>query len=418
MKKKYILAIVITLFIAALLVTVYNASNMHVGMGNSIRAAVSGGADLRVGQLTFEAGVRAATDVVVAQYVGRRPFGQALTEFEFIVHERIFGDAPDRVFVYVSDTFPDLWGSRDRPFSTMGHYLLFLNELADVYANTHEDGYVFFGNITLDVNNPTSGTMHGNPLTQHSLGMNFNSRSLTRDAIISYVNALPRNDFPTRVYIRSDNLEDIINGSPNVLIVEINEPQSLASTQFSRDWMETDIYYTTVTEVLKGNKQVGDRVRVVFFADTVSTGQRHIVSITPSDPTSPDPHFFDFTSRNSLHPMSQLGQIMQILDFCPDYAAYRAWREAVRQAEADYRAWREWLHAIGQCEYPCAICAHEAYLAWRAWQHAIGQCEPNCAICAYLAWREAIRQAEAAYRAYREWRHQTGQCVHPCMFCD
>ena len=418
MKKKYILAIVITLFIAALLVTVYNASNMHAGIGNSIRAAVSGGADLRVSQITFEAGARAASDVVIAQYVGRRPFGQALTEFEFIVHERIFGNAPDRVFVYVDDRFIEATGSRDRPFSANGHYLLFLDKRADVYANTHKDGYTFRANLTLDVNNPTSGTMHDDPLTQHSLGMNFNSRSLTRDAIISYVSALPRHDFPTRVYIRSDNLEDIINGSPNVLIVEVNEPRRLSNEQISSDWMSTDIYYTTVVEVLKGDKQVGDRVRVVFFAGTVSIGQRHIVSITPSSPTNPDPYFFRFTSRNSLHTMSQLGQIMQILDFCPDYAAYRAWREAVRQAEAEYRAWREWLHAIGQCEYPCAICAHEAYLAWRAWLHAIGQCEPDCAICAYIAWREAIRQAEAAYRAYREWLHQTGQCVHPCMFCD
>jgi len=51
--------------------------------------------------LTFEEAVTEfATDVVIAQYVGSRPFGNHSTEFEFIVLDRILGNAPERIFVY------------------------------------------------------------------------------------------------------------------------------------------------------------------------------------------------------------------------------------------------------------------------------------------------------------------------------
>lgn len=55
--------------------------------------------------LTFEeALLEFATDVVIAQYVGSRPFGKRLTEFEFTVSERVLGNAADTIFVY-ADTY-------------------------------------------------------------------------------------------------------------------------------------------------------------------------------------------------------------------------------------------------------------------------------------------------------------------------
>jgi len=259
---------------------------------------------------TLEDATIMATDIVVAQYVTRRPFGERLTEFEFVVHERIFGNAADRIFVYVSDRERSIMNN-DRPFTSNTQYLLILEKLTDVYANTHEDGFTFITDLMLDLNSPTSSTMYNEPLTLHSTGMNFDSRSLTRDDIVSYISTLTQNNAPAREYIRSDDLKDIVEGSPHILIVEITEPRRLVHEQNSTDWMSTDIYHTTIIEVLKGDKQVGDTVQVIFFADTVFPGETHIVSMAPRDPAAP--YFYSFTSRHSLHPLSQRDEIIALI---------------------------------------------------------------------------------------------------------
>ena len=315
MNKKYTSIIVIVSIMVILLLA---ACNTQFGFGDITTS--SGGMRVMgsVRYLTFEDAAQAATDVVVAEFVAQRPFGESLTEFEFIVHERIFGNAADRIFVYtfsstnsairvVGGSFMD----DDRQFTTNTQYLLLLEKLANVYANTHEDGFLFLTNLVLDLDDPSGSTMHNESLSRHSSGMNFNSRSLTKDMITSYVRALTQDNTPVRDYIRSDKLVDIIEGSPYILVVEIAEPRSLSSEGLSTDWMETDIYYVTVVEVLEGDMQIGDLLQVIFFANTVFTGERHIVAITPSDPNTR--YFYRFTSRNSLFRMDQLGEILEIL---------------------------------------------------------------------------------------------------------
>ena len=70
--------------------------------------------------------------------------------------------------------------------------------------------FMFLTNLVLDLNAPSRSTMYNEPLTQHSTGMNFNSRSLTSGIIAAYVTELTRNNTPARELIRSDNIEDII----------------------------------------------------------------------------------------------------------------------------------------------------------------------------------------------------------------
>ena len=94
------------------------------------------------------------------------------------------------------------------------------------------------------------------------------------------------------------------------MIVEINEPRRLVSAQVTRDWMETDIYHATVVRALKGNLDAGLRVDVEFFADTVQTGEQHIVVVERLTRGSTT---FIFTSRNSLFRMDQLDEILEII---------------------------------------------------------------------------------------------------------
>ena len=333
MNKKIISSLIIITLMMTMLITACGAPNTQVESGGSAQSSATGntgnvlatgdteivsGVSFSMMYLTFEDAAKMATDIVVAQYIERRPFGQNLTEFEFAVHERVLGNAADRIFVYVRNNASFSVVGADvsrmdnyRPFTTEGQYLLILTKIANVFANTHEDGFRFLTDIMLDVNNPIEGTMYGEPLAMHAEGINFNSRNLTSETIISYLGTLTRNNTPAREYIRSDNLQDIMEGSPYVLIVEITEPRRLQRDAWSSDWASTDIYFTTVVEVLKGDKQIGDIVQVIFFADTVFPGERHLVSIEPRDPDNP--HFYGLTSRHSLHSMDQLDEIVALL---------------------------------------------------------------------------------------------------------
>jgi hypothetical protein len=335
MNKKFISSLIIISLMMTLLITACNSPDTTDESGGSAQAAAVGDTgsasatdDIELASsvsslimyLTFEDAAKMATGIVVAQYVERRPFGQNLTEFEFIVHERIFGNAADRIFVYVRNnaTFSvvgaDFSGMENyRPFTTEGRYLLLLTKIANVFANTHEDGFLFLTDLMLDLNNPGEGTMYGDPVALHAERINFNSRNLTSDMVTSYLGELTQNNTPAREYIRSDNLQDILEGSPYVLIVEITEPRRLLRELRSTDWASTDIYFVNVIEVLKGDMEVGSVLRVVFFADTVFPGERHIVSIESREPDSPEPYFHGLTSRHSLHSMGQLDEIVALL---------------------------------------------------------------------------------------------------------
>jgi len=319
MDRKCLLAVGIISLTLVLLFTAYNSS-MHIisprGRGVAAASGNMGTMDMDMGfsmgmgvRWTLESAIEVATDVVVAEFVTSRPL-QGATEYEFIVHDRVFGNAADTIFVYlVYAESGRRIASPEFQFTTGTQYLLALRKLADVYSRFHQDGFIFTTGLILDINDPSRSTINNEPLSSHSR-MNFNSRSITSREIISYVHTLPHIPFAAdgRVFIASDNLEDIINGSPYVVIVQIGRPHRIAT-----EGMRTDIYHTTVVDVLKGDMQVGDLLRVVYFAGTVSPGETHIISITPSSPTNPNPHFHRFTSRHSLHSPDQLDEIISII---------------------------------------------------------------------------------------------------------
>jgi len=262
---------------------------------------------------TFESVIERATDVVVAEFVARRPFGLRASEYEFIVHDRIIGNAADTIFVYIIyDEMQHRFVDPNLQFSTDTQYLLALIKDNNIYSTLHYDGFLFVNDLILDLNNPSRSTMHNQPLSLFSQ-MNFDSVGLTSEHIISYVRTLPNNPHHRvdRVFITTDNLRDIITGSPYVLVVEITEPISMSSDFPHRaDIIFTDIYLTTVVEVLKGDLRVGDLVDIIFFGDTVFPGETHIVSVAPS---SGSPYFQVFTSSHSLHSLDQRDEIMAII---------------------------------------------------------------------------------------------------------
>jgi len=255
---------------------------------------------------TFEDALGFATDVVIAQCVGSRPFGRTLTEFEFEVSERVKGNAADRIFIYVNNTLVSSYAPGNISFNTETEYLLPLQRLTSPNWNTHEDGFFFLDNIVIDLDDLSQSTMRNDSLNDHSEVLDFNDDSLTRETIIAYVDTLTRDNPPVRDIIRSENIKDIINGSPYVLVVEINE---LSSTQPTpSDWADTEFYNVTIVEALKGSARIGAELTIVFRSGTVFLGEQHIVAVDRNYSWS------SFTSRNSLFSMDQLDEIIEIID--------------------------------------------------------------------------------------------------------
>ena len=260
------------------------------------------------------------TDVVTVQHISSQPFGETLAEHEFIVLERILGNAPDRIFVYTprpleSPYMPPITSNHigfTFAFNPETEYLLPLIRIGNPYAKTHEDGYTMVNYIVIDLDNPSNSVELGRPLSSISydlMEIDFEANPSMKQ-IIQFISELTEGNPSGREYIRSDRLEDIIKDSPYVFVVEINRPLRLAHEQATRDWGETDLFYATVVQVLKGDIEVGANIIVSFFAYTVQRGEQHIVAVEPLGEGST---WYRFTSRNSLFGLEQLEEIIQAL---------------------------------------------------------------------------------------------------------
>jgi len=269
----------------------------------------------------------AATDVVVAQYVGSRPFIGALIEFEFIVSDRILGNAADRIFVYVTDhsardsaVIMCCHSPQPHSFSHGVDYLLVLERVVSPFARTHDDGFIFISDIAIYLDDPTRSVMNGEPIYRHAREFDFMAPGITRYDIISYVADLTRHNVTPDGLISSTIIDDIVLGSPNILIVEIVRPLRLSTEVRVSDWrVANDLFYARIVEVLEGNLRVGSEIVVGFFADTANVGEQHLVAIRQNHGGS----FFHLTSRNSHFEMEQRDEIEIILAIAAGYEIFQ-----------------------------------------------------------------------------------------------
>lgn len=259
------------------------------------------------------------TDVVIARYVSHSQLG-GLTVIEFSVSERLLGDAADSILVYTDDltmkvgfAYDDMYNDcfyADFTFRPDVDYLLPLAPIDSPYMDFHEDGFTFVTDIIIDLDNPLNSVMFGEPLYRYSMNLRLGDDT-TREDIIVYVYELVKDNVATPRTIRSNNIKDIINGSPYVTVVEIGEPIRLASDLTNSDWGLTDLYRVTIIESLTGNASAGDPMVILFHAYTVFPGERHIVA---SRPLAEGDYWHSFTSRYSLFHMDQLDEIISILN--------------------------------------------------------------------------------------------------------
>jgi len=258
-----------------------------------------------------------ATDVVTVKYIGQKPFGETktLVEYEFAVIDRILGSAADRIFVYSStNTFSDLDALNMPQGFTDSEYLLALSKIIGTSWNTHQDGYGFLRSLVINLDEPSRSIMCDvaigdiAPLTSENL--DFSSKNLSKESIVSYVSELVKDNTPGRVPIRSDKLEDIVEGASNVLILEIGEPYRLDSDSPPTDWAATDVYTVTAVQILKGGFKSEYEFLMVFAAESVKTGEQRLAAVE----TVVEGGIYMLSHKKGLFEMSQLDEIVKIIE--------------------------------------------------------------------------------------------------------
>jgi len=314
-KKKYLVTIIL---VSLLLCACQNSEQVNLSE-TSLPMQITVFPSASYDYLTFdEAIVKYATDIVVAQYVSSRPFGETLIEFEFIVSDRILGDAKDRIFVYFNTFISSEVVSMNNETRHIPkelrlkegvNYLVPLMRIIHPHANTHDDGYVFIRNIVVNLDQINESTMYGEPLSQHTTGFVINNRT-SKDAFIEYVESLTVENETIPGMIKSTDLEVIVNASPYILLIEIAEPLRLSHEQVFHDWWSDDLYYVDIIYSFKGNTHSDHDIVVSFAPDTVFTGDRVIVAV---DRISKGSSWFRFTSTNSLISEQLSEEIISIL---------------------------------------------------------------------------------------------------------
>ena len=273
--------------------------------------------------LNFEEAVLgAATHIVVARYAGSRPFGDEHTEFEFVVIDEIFGETTERIFIFVQHMHANVFGHThdveyrpgDLSFEAGVDYLLPLIHTNSVHSLIERDGdrFIFIQQIVIDLDNPTNSMMYNESLDDHINGIDLDEE-IVAEEIIAFVEELAEEiEIEERreiIIIDSDDIEEILVGSPRVWVVEVAEPISLQREQQRPPiWVSYDLYYVNVMELLKG-EIVGTEQRIVFPTDSVLSGEQHIVAVVEI----PDSGFHDLTSLYALFSMDQLEEIREIL---------------------------------------------------------------------------------------------------------
>ncbi|MCL1904059.1 MAG: hypothetical protein FWF94_06565 [Oscillospiraceae bacterium] len=261
-----------------------------------------------------------ATDAVIAQYVTHNPFGenQTLVEYEFIVLERVLGNAAERIFVYTESaeerdkTDVSFVGTErhipykpgDLEFNTESTYLLILHKIESALSSTHKDGFTFIDDIVIDLNEPSKSLMYSEELAFHSDELDFTDDNLSEKEIIEFVEELTADNTQGKDFIEVDSIEGIIDGSPYVLIAEVGDLYASPRT----DWMSTDIYNVTAVQLIKGELPENHEFMLVFPANTAQPGERYIVAIEPIEEGYDD--WFRLTSPESLFDIESLDEVI------------------------------------------------------------------------------------------------------------
>ena len=266
---------------------------------------------------TFEEACQLANIIVVANYVGSKPFGESGIVHEFLVKEKILGNTEDEIHIYIQDVnlsvfndkettanvYVSHYNQKDILFNSNAEYLLVLNKVIELYSEMTL--YTLINETIIRLDNLSLSEMYCSSIAPHAKGIEFTNK-IAREEMISYVKNITKDNIPAYEYIKSDKIEDIINDSQYVITVKIEGNLTAVRNEFRT----SDIYDCTIIETLKGEIKAERKTRILFFPDTVKPGEEWIVAAVPPDGRD---EYLHLTSKNSLIPIDQKDELLKII---------------------------------------------------------------------------------------------------------
>lgn len=257
--------------------------------------------------LNFEDACKTATDVVVATFLGNRHYGLNTVEYSFAVKERILGDAPDQINVYVQGVtvFVDsaAVGEYNQQEVYMYHdvdYLLVLDHRPSVYDNT--DVYLFICGIYIDASNIEESRMYGQSIYPHSDKFDFSKADFQQ--VFEYIKELVKDNTPSVQIDKTLPVNEIIKNSTDILVVKVGKCE-----QKSVDAIRDIGYYTcTVSETLLGSVKPGATIEIKFRNEDVAEGDEIVVALNKRNGL-----FYQITSLNSIFSTDQKDELASLI---------------------------------------------------------------------------------------------------------
>ncbi|MBQ1232912.1 MAG: hypothetical protein IIX86_05210 [Clostridia bacterium] len=259
--------------------------------------------------MSFEDACKLATDVVIATFIGARPYGTSYQEYSFVVKENLLGEASGQIDVYAMDIDVIVENEAVKSYNEqqlfLEHntdYLLVLYHSASVYDEV--DVYQFICNIVIEVSNPSNSKMYNQAITQHSAEFDFSS--MDSNATVTYVKDLVKNNEPSMKRMEKSSLEDIIFASTDVLLISVDK----CDKTVINDFRNTGFYSCTVIESLKGSVVTGETVEVLFRNIDVVEGDVIIVALNNYDNAT----YYRLTTIDSIFDANVKDTILSVLE--------------------------------------------------------------------------------------------------------
>lgn len=283
---------------------------------NDVSQSLTNGNSATSKYTTFEEACQLANTIVTARYVKSEAFGESYIRHGFILQKTIIGKAEEEINVFTSNVNLSVvnngtiieniptYNQNDISFEAGIDYLLILNKEDNPYM--FMPVYTLINDTVVRLDDLTLSEMYHVSLSNHIQGMKL-TKETARDDVISYVESLTKNNPPAYEYIVSDNINEIINLSENIIRIKINGNHKVVKN----DFRSHELYDCTILEVLKGELKIGEEFRIAFFPNTVKTGDEWIVAVVPLDETS---RYLDLTSQNSLYPCNMKHDIMGVIN--------------------------------------------------------------------------------------------------------
>jgi hypothetical protein len=256
---------------------------------------------------TFDQIVKQATDVVKAKCVGSNQASDDI-EYTFEVIERFSGEDVDEFKVKTMDYNASGSGTSFTVYQSDNYkigkeYYLFLTRRVSVYYDY--DLYLnFLAFVHVPADDVSKATIYNEHISKHSqLGEEFDAVTFEEyiKVLIESRTDEEINMYEGEKYILSNDMNAIIDGSPYVIEIQVNE--------FDRINEKTELSNCTITKVLKGDMEVGSTQRVIFPKGKVEPGKKYIIAATIIE--SP---YVVFSSKNSLFDVSQYDAIMECIN--------------------------------------------------------------------------------------------------------